>query len=90
MVHVCPDESFLLFKAWVAILVASKRDHWVVIVVHPFCEMVGKFVSSCVGARVLEINDNKLLMLVGRYEEGRLFIIGSDPKNITILSLENS
>jgi hypothetical protein len=69
VVYVCSDETLLLFQTRITIGVASKGSQGVVVVVHPFREVIGKFVSSCVGTCVLEINDDELFVLVGRLKE---------------------
>lgn len=90
MVHVCPDEALLLLKAWVTISVAGKGNHWIVVVVHPFREMVGKLEPGGVGSCVFKINDDKLFVLVCRLQKWRLFVIRTNPKNVAVLSLEKS
>lgn len=88
MVHVCPDEALLLLEAWVPIGVAGKGNHRIVIVVHPFREMIGKLEPGGVGSCVFKVNDDKLLMLVCRLQKWRLLVIRTNPKNVAVLSLE--
>ena len=44
--------------------VASPRSCGIVIIVAPFCEMVGKFKTWSVCRRIFEVNDDQLLVSV--------------------------
>lgn len=64
MVDVGFDEALLLFRGRVTLLVAGVRGDGIVVVVCPLSEVVGELEAGRVGCGVLEINDDKLLMLV--------------------------
>ena len=57
------------------------------VVVAPFCKVIGKVEPGRVGGCVFKVNDDKLLMLVGGLEQWRFFIVGTETKNIAVLSL---
>ena len=71
VVDVRADEVTLLFEGWVAVCVACPGFIGIVIVVAPFCEMVGKFKAGGVGGCILEINDYELFVVVCGEEKWR-------------------
>lgn len=70
MVDVTPDEPVLLLRRRVHRRVAHVGRRGVVVVVRPLGKVVGELERRQVGARVLEVDDDELLVLVGGLEEG--------------------
>jgi hypothetical protein len=69
VVDVCLDEVALLVWSRVAGCRAGVRVDRVVVVVAPFCKVIGKVESGRVGSCVFKVNDDELLVLVGGLEE---------------------
>ncbi len=74
MLDVRPEEPALLLLGGVEGRVARVRGGRVVVVVRPLGEVVGELESRRVRARVLEVDDDQLLVLVGRVEEGAVTV----------------
>ena len=71
VVDVGVDEAALLFEVRVACWIAGVRCDGGVVVVHPLGEVVGELETGRVGCCVLKVDDDQLLVLVGRLEERR-------------------
>ena len=66
MIDVGADEIALLLEGWVAFCFAGPGSVGVVVVVTPFCEVVGEFETGRVGGGVFEVDDYQLLVVVCR------------------------
>jgi hypothetical protein len=66
--HVGSDKPTLLFGSRIIRRIDRPRSLWMVIVVTPLCEMVGKFKSWEISTSIFKINDNKLFVLVLRVQ----------------------
>lgn len=64
MLHVGSDESILFFGGGIVGWIDGPGSVRMMIVVAPFCKVVGKFVAWEVGTSIFKVNDNKLFMLV--------------------------
>jgi hypothetical protein len=49
--------------------------------------VVGELEAGEVGARVLKVDDDQLLVLVGRVEQGRLLVVRPDAEDVAVLGL---
>lgn len=92
MVHVGTDEPFLLFECWIVVCVACPGLLFVVVVIAPFCEVVGEFKAGGVGGGVFKVDDNQLsVRVLGEKERGRFRSIfrlfGDETEDIAVLSL---
>lgn len=87
MVKIGLEETTLLIRRWIALRVAEMGSGLVVIVVCPFCEMVGELQSGNVGGSIFKVYDDELLVLVCRLKKRRLLIIGPQAEDVSILSL---
>ena len=87
MLDVRPEEPALLLFGGVEGGVARVRGGRVVVVVRPLGEVVGELEPGRVGARVLEVDDDQLLVLVGRVEEGRFLVVRADAEDVAVLGL---
>lgn len=70
MADIGADEASLVVRRWVCGSVAAPGGLLIVVIVAPFGEMIGKFEARGVGRCILKINDDKLLVGVGREQEG--------------------
>lgn len=69
MIDVSPDETTLLVGGGIPPLVARPWRCGVVVVVRPFVEVVGELEATRVGACILKVDDDELLVLVGRLKK---------------------
>ena len=58
------------------------------VVVSPFCEVIGEFMTRQVCSGVFEIDDYELFVLVGWFEQRRFVVIKTNSKDIAILCLD--
>jgi len=82
------DEAVSLFQRWVLARIAGMWRERVVVVVCPFREVICKLQTGKIGSCVFEVDDNQLLVLICWLEQRRLFIIGADSQDISVLSLQ--
>lgn len=68
--------------------VAGMRRDRVVIVVAPFCEMVCKLETWCIGGGVFKVDDYELFVGVGWQEKGR-FAGWLETEDIAVLCLDS-
>jgi len=64
VLHVGSDKPTLFVRGGVVGRIDCPGSLWMVIVVAPLCEMIGKFIAWEVRAGIFEIDDNKLFVLV--------------------------
>lgn len=69
MIDVSPDETTLLVGGGIPLLVARPWHCGVMVIVRPFVEVVGEFEATRVRACILEVDDDELLVLVGRLKK---------------------
>lgn len=87
MLDISLQEDLLLVRSRIPTSVAGKRSNRIVIVVSPLGEVIGKLNAWRVRAGIFEINDDKLLVLVGRLQQRRLLVVWGNSKNVSILRL---
>jgi hypothetical protein len=87
VIDVGPEEAVLLFGGRVGGRVAGVGGCGIVVVVRPFREVVGEFEAGEVGARVLKVDDDELLVLVGWLEERGFLVVRPDTEDVAILGL---
>lgn len=66
MADVSADETVLFFRSGVQRGVAEPRHFLIVVVVAPFCKVVGKLETRSVCVGILKINDDELFVGVCR------------------------
>jgi hypothetical protein len=81
------EETPLLIDARVALGAAGPWREWVMVVIRPLREVVGKLEPRYIGSRVLKVNDDELLVLVGWLEKGRLLVVGLEAEDVAVLGL---
>jgi hypothetical protein len=86
--HVSADKSVLLFGGGVEGRVAEPGCFLIVVVVAPFCKVVGELEAGGVRVGVLEVNDNELLVCVRRQEKRRR-ARGQETEDVTVLGLRS-
>lgn len=64
MLYVRSNKPALFVRSGVIRWVDRPRPFRMMIVVTPFCEVVGEFIASEVGIGILKVNHNKLFMLI--------------------------
>lgn len=57
------------------------------VVVAPLREVVGELEARDVGSRVLEVDDDELLVFVRRLQERRLLVVGPLAEDVAVLRL---
>ena len=62
VIDIGANKTSLFFKRRVSVCIASPGLGRIVVIVAPFCEVVGEFKSGCVCGCILKINDNELSM----------------------------
>jgi hypothetical protein len=87
VVYVRPDEAVLLLGGGIRGCVAGVGSNGVVVVVCPLREVVCELEPREVSARVLEVDDDELLMFVRGLEERGLFVVGPDAEDVAVLGL---
>ena len=87
MVDVSLDEAVLLLRRRVQLRVARIGGGVRVVVVTPLREVVGELETRDVGRGVLEVDDDELLVLVGRLQKRRLLVIGPLAEDVAVLCL---
>lgn len=87
MLDVRLDEPPLFLGGGIHGRVARVRGDGVVVVVRPLGEVVRELETAEVGARVLEVDDDQLLVLVGWLEERRLLVVGAEAEDVAVLGL---
>lgn len=88
MIDICLEETALFIGVRVAAFVTTVRRSSVVVVVGPFRKVVGELIAGNVGTGVFEIDDNKLLVLVGGLKQRGLLVFGAEAQDISILGLK--
>jgi hypothetical protein len=87
VVNVGLEEAALLVGVGVTLRVAGPWTSLVVVVVRPLREVVREFVTQQVRTGVLKVDDDELLMLIGRLQQGRLLVIRAETQDVAVLSL---
>ena len=64
MLKVCANEAALLVGLGIRCCVAGPWRRRIVVVVTPFCEVVGELKAWCIGVGILKVNDYELLVLI--------------------------
>ncbi len=78
MVDIGLDEAPLLGQGGVECGVTGVGTDRIMVVVRPLRKVIRKLVASRVGARVLKVNDDQLLVLVGGPQQRGLVIVWLD------------
>ena len=87
VVHVGLEVAVLFLCLGVPSRIEEMRADAGVVIVHPLGEVIGELIAGHIGRRILKINDDELLVLVGGPKEWGLFIIWLEAQNIAILRL---
>lgn len=69
MIDIGLDETTLLVGSRISSHVARPGRRSIMVIVCPLVEMIGKLETTGIGARIFEVNDDELLMLVSSLEE---------------------
>lgn len=80
-------EAVLLLGRRVVARLARVGEGIVVVVVTPLDKVVGELVAYDVGGSVLKVNDDELLVLVGRLKERRFLVVGPLSEDVAVLRL---
>lgn len=87
MLYVRLEESVLLLRSRVGGRVACVGGGGVVVVVGPLCEVVCELEAAGVGACVLKVDDDELLVLVCWLKEGGFLVVWADAEDVAVLGL---